>query len=73
MLISLVSSRLGSVYLLHQWQKEEEEGWKKEEVLLVPVYWSGVLIVVLWTLVLSTCLLSICLYDLPYESLHVWN
>lgn len=41
MLISLASGILGSVSLLHQWQKEKEERHKKElkkKILLVAAY-----------------------------------
>ena len=38
MSISLGSDGLGSVSLLHQWQKEEEERYKKKKFMLVPAY-----------------------------------
>ena len=38
MSISLGSNRLGSVSLLHRWQKEEEERCKKKKFILIPAY-----------------------------------
>ena len=69
MSISLGSDRLGSVSLLHRWQKEEEERRKKEEENCnrssLRRCWSP-----FFGRFFSVCLLSICLCDLLLNFLH---
>ena len=77
MSISLGSDRLGSVSLLHRWQKDEEERRKKKEEDCARSSLHGC-----WSPffghLFSACLLSVCLCDLLFDFLHrfgieVWN
>ncbi|RCV43340.1 hypothetical protein SETIT_9G286400v2 [Setaria italica] len=71
MLISLGLGRLGSVSLLYQWQKEEEETRKKEEDFArssLQGCWSS-----FFERLFSTYLLSVCLCGLLHESLYMFE
>ena len=69
MSISLGSDRLGSVSLLHRWQKEEEERRNKEEENCTRSSLQGC-----WSpffgRFFSACLLNICLCNLLLNFLH---
>nr|TKW32703.1 hypothetical protein SEVIR_2G185000v2 [Setaria viridis] len=69
MLISLGLGRLGSVSLLHRWQEEEEERYRKEEEDFARYNLQGC-----WSLffgrLFSACLLSVCVCSLLYKSLY---
>ena len=72
MLISLGSDRLGSVSLLHRWQKEEEEKRKKEKEDRARSSLQGC-----WSpffgCLFSACLLSVCMCDLLFIFLHMFG
>ncbi|KAG2606850.1 hypothetical protein PVAP13_4NG164332 [Panicum virgatum] len=74
MSISLGSDRLGSVSLLHRWQKEEEERCKKEEeedcaCSNLQGCWS-----LFFGRLFSACLLSLCLCGLLFDFFtQIWN
>jgi hypothetical protein len=67
--LSLSSDRLGSVSLLHRWQKEEEERPMKEEEDCARSNLQGC-----WSSffghLFSACLLSVCLCGLLFDFLH---
>ena len=69
MSISLGSDRLGSVSLLHRWQKEEEERRKKEEEDCARSNLQGC-----WSpffrRLFSACLLSVCQCGFLFDFLH---
>ena len=69
MSISLGLDKLGSVFLLHRWQKEEEERRKKEEEDCARSNLQGC-----WSpffvRLFSACLLSVCLCGLLFDFLH---
>ncbi|KAG2641547.1 hypothetical protein PVAP13_2KG247332 [Panicum virgatum] len=73
MSISLGLDRLGSVSLLHRWQKDEEERRKKEEEDYARSNLQGC-----WSpffgRLFSTCLLSVCLCGLLFDFFtRVWD
>ncbi|KAG2562479.1 hypothetical protein PVAP13_8KG234700 [Panicum virgatum] len=69
MSISLGLDRLGSISLLHRWQKEQEERRKKEEEDCTRSSLQGC-----WSPffghLFSACLLSVCLCGLLFNFLH---